>query len=103
MRHLIWFISVIALFLLIPHNATAQIHLTATLSGDAEVPPVAVPTEGRGGGVFTLNADSTELTYIIGVSISTLTGPIANAHFHNAPAGVALHRFAICLQTSPME
>ena len=71
-------------FLLQPANSGwAQDHFAATLSGSNESPAVA--TDGKGGGVFSLNSGQTELSFIIGVS--GLSGDLVAAHFHNAAAG----------------
>jgi hypothetical protein len=62
-----------------PPSAT----FVANLNGGQEVPPVF--TSGHGTGNFTLNFDSTELSYDI--SIQDVEGTIVAAHFHNAPTG----------------
>lgn len=54
---------------------------TAQLTGAQEVPPVT--TTARGTGVATL----TDAGLTFHASVSGLSGPIAAAHFHNAPAG----------------
>ena len=56
----------------------------AALDGAQEVP--ALDVEATATGMFTLNAEMTELTFDI--SYSGLTGPAMLAHFHNAPTGV---------------
>ncbi|MGH7492351.1 MAG: CHRD domain-containing protein [bacterium] len=56
----------------------------ALLDGSQEVPPVTTAASGIGN--FTLNATGSELSY--SVTVGGLSGPIAAAHFHNAPAGV---------------
>ncbi len=53
------------------------------LTGDEEVPPVT--TQGMGTGTYSLNADTTELTYSI--EAFHLSGRVTAAHFHNAPSG----------------
>lgn len=58
-----------------------SIAFTATLTRDQQVPPL--PVSG-GVGTFSLNADSTALTFEIRVvGVPSVTA----AHFHNAPAG----------------
>ncbi|MCG3157320.1 MAG: hypothetical protein DKINENOH_03952 [bacterium] len=57
----------------------------ACLEGGQETPPVI--TNAAGGGMFTLNAAQDALTFTI--RVSSLSGPITAAHFHNAAAGVA--------------
>jgi CHRD domain len=61
----------------------AQIEFTAELTGTQEVPP-NIGIAGRGVGSFILTGQ--ELTFK--VTVDGLTGPIADAHFHNAPAGM---------------
>ena len=57
---------------------------SATLTGAAEVPPVATP--GSGTLTAALNKDTSELTWKI--TYAGLTGPATGAHFHGpAPAG----------------
>jgi hypothetical protein len=53
----------------------------ANLSGNQTNPPI--PGSGQGTGAFIL--DATGLNYW--VTVAGLTGPITNAHFHNAPVG----------------
>lgn len=65
--------------------ALAQVHFTAKLNGAQEVP--SVTTTATGTGTFVLNAERTELSYTI--TVCDLSGAIAQAHFHNGPAGVA--------------
>ncbi len=64
------------------------IGLSAKLDGAQEVPPVT--TNATGTGSFRLKSSSsgtvTELEYH--VTVTGLSGSIAAAHFHNAPAGV---------------
>jgi hypothetical protein len=70
--------------LLAAADASAQIHLTASLTGNEEVP--AVTTTANGTGSFVLSDDRTELKYIVtyqGVS-GTLT---AGGHFHTGTVG----------------
>ena len=68
-------------------KAGGTVDFTTTLSSEVAIPPVAVASDGTGGGEFSLNVSGTELTYNIEVLESSLTGSITAAHFHNAPAG----------------
>jgi hypothetical protein len=61
----------------------AQIEFTAELTGTQEVPQ-NLGLAGRGVGSFTLTGQDLAFKVIV----DGLTGPIADAHFHNAPAGV---------------
>ncbi|KAA0231755.1 CHRD domain-containing protein [candidate division KSB1 bacterium] len=61
----------------------AEIVFLAVLNGAQENPPVA--TNASGGGRFVLNAEQTELSYII--KVGNLSGPITASHFHNAASG----------------
>lgn len=62
----------------------AEIIFLAVLDGAQENPPVQ--TSAAGGGRFMLNAEQTELSYLI--KVRNLTGAISAAHFHQAPLGV---------------
>ena len=61
----------------------------ALLTTAQEVPAVdpTTPATAIGTGTFILNSAQTELTFDI--TMTGLSGAITNAHFHNAPAGVA--------------
>ncbi len=70
--------------LLAAAGASAQIHLTASLTGSEEVP--AVSTTANGTGSFVLSDDRTELRYI--VTYQGLSGTLtAGGHFHTGTAG----------------
>lgn len=65
-------------------NGDAQpIQLTANLTADQQ--SMDVTSDATGNATMTLNADQTELSYII--TASGLTGASTVSHFHNAPAG----------------
>lgn len=64
-------------------DTTVSKRLKALLDGGQEVPPVT--TSGSGWGTFSLNGDSTALTYE--VTVQNLMGNITAAHFHNAAQG----------------
>ncbi len=57
----------------------------AVLDGTQETPAVA--TNAAGGGRFVLNAEQTQLSYLI--KVRGLSGPITAAHFHNAALGAS--------------
>lgn len=57
----------------------------ATLTGDAEVPPVATDTSGKA--TFHANEDETEIRYTLKVKDGIDILAVAGAHIHCAPAG----------------
>jgi Cu/Zn superoxide dismutase len=59
-------------------------NFAANLTGAQEVPPVMTTAYGTGN--FTLDANGSQLSFDL--TVSGLSGPIAGAHFHNAPNGV---------------
>ena len=61
----------------------AQIEFTAELTGTQEVPP-NLGIAGKGVGTFTLTGQDLAFK----VTVDGLTGPITDAHFHNAPVGI---------------
>jgi hypothetical protein len=61
----------------------AQIEFTAELTGIQEVPP-NLGIAGKGVGTFTLTGQDLAFK----VTVDGLTGPITDAHFHNAPVGI---------------
>ena len=79
MKHVLLFAVLLA-----SAGVHAQIHLTASLSGNEEVP--AVSTTANGTGSFVLSDDRTELKYI--VTYQGLSGTLtAGGHFHTGAAG----------------
>ena len=65
MRRSLLSIVVLSLFILSLHgNLFAQTNFTVTLTPETEVPPVAVESEGRGGGIFHLNAAGDTLSFV---------------------------------------
>ena len=65
-------------------NVGSEMKFSAMLGGNQEVPPVR--TMASGAGIFSLNADGSAVSFDL--SVGGLSGAIAAAHFHNAPAGV---------------
>jgi hypothetical protein len=61
--------------------------LAAEFDDNQEMPPVQVGSLATGVGLFTLTPDG--LRFNITIDTEKLTGPITNAHFHNAPPGAA--------------
>jgi CHRD domain len=76
-------VTIWTLWFFLASYSWAQIEFTAEITGTQEVPP-NVGIAGRGVGSFILTGQ--ELTFK--VTVDGLTGPIADAHFHNAPAGM---------------
>jgi len=76
-------VTIWTLWFFLASYSWAQIEFTAEITGTQEVPP-NVGIDGRGVGSFILTGQ--ELTFK--VTVDGLTGPIADAHFHNAPAGM---------------
>jgi hypothetical protein len=67
----------------VPYAVSAQIHFTATLEGNQELPQVVTPATGTGS--FDLSEDLTELRYFVsyrGMSAAGISG-----HFHLGKAG----------------
>ena len=69
----------------VPPDTTVSKRFVAYLDGGQAVPPVT--TVGSGSGTFTLNGDSTVLSYE--VTVSNLEGDITAAHFHNRAQGLS--------------
>jgi hypothetical protein len=74
------------------HSQEGQGPFVANLTGQEEVPPVESTV--RGVGIFTLNQDSTQLTYHVSVQqlqqVDTEDGTrLTQAHLHCAPPGQA--------------
>lgn len=57
----------------------------ASLGGFQQAPPNS--SQATGSGTFSLNSDSTELTYEVMIDRTGLIGNLTAAHFHNAPFG----------------
>ena len=68
---------------LVPDGRT---HFAASLDGGQEVPSTL--SSAKGVGIFTLNADETEMAYQITFDLLSLTGDFLAAHIHNAQPGV---------------
>ena len=77
------FVTIWTLWFFLVSFGWAQVEFTAELTGTQEVPPNP-GLAGKGVGTFTLTGQ--ELAFK--VTIDGLTGPITDAHFHNAPPGV---------------
>jgi hypothetical protein len=86
MRRVAALLAITAL-LALPASAFAAESFTADLTVDAEVPPVAAPSEGSGSAEVTISTDETEVTY--NVSYQDLTGEAVASHIHFGAAGVA--------------
>jgi hypothetical protein len=86
MRRAAALLAIMAL-LALPATAFAAEPFTADLTVDAEVPPVATPSEGSGSAEVTISDDGSEITYE--VTYQDLTGDATAAHIHAAPPGVA--------------
>ncbi len=67
------------------YGGSTSARFTASLSGNAVVPPV--DSNGTGTGTFELSADESSLSY--NITASGLSGPLAEAHFHFSAAGPA--------------
>jgi hypothetical protein len=76
-------VTVWTLWFFLASSSWAQIAFTAEITGTQEVPP-NLGVAGRGVGSFTL----TDQGLAFKVTVDGLTGPIADAHFHNAPLGI---------------
>src|SRR5262245_1745798 len=77
------FVTIWTLWFFLVSFGWAQVEFTTELTGAQEVPP-NLGLAGRGVGTFTLTGQ--ELAFK--VTIDGLTGPITDAHFHNAPPGI---------------
>ena len=71
-------------FFAAPHLSTAQVKLSATLSGLNEVPANASTATGKFEGIF----DPWSRVIAFRVEFAGLTANVTGAHFHSAPSGV---------------
>ena len=83
MRKRHYFVGAILVFLLLPHLAHAQTFFTARLTAAQE--NAGVESDATGTAALALTDDGLRFF----VTVDGLTGDIANAHFHQAPAGVS--------------
>ncbi len=83
MRKRHYYIGVVLAFVLMPHLARAQTFFTARLTAAQETHKVK--SEATGTAALALTDEGLRVF----VTVDGLTGEIANAHFHRAPAGVS--------------
>jgi hypothetical protein len=86
MKKALWFVFIVAVFLLANQNSQAQINFTAKLDGMQENPPVSTP--GRGEITATLSDSQLVVTGTFsGLSSDFNPNVAGGAHLHLAPAG----------------